>query len=85
LKLKINTETPTLNVIKMALKQKKNGRALGADNINPEILTADIDTAASILLPLFGKIRRQEKIQQDWKCGLILKIPKKGDRTKCSN
>jgi hypothetical protein len=87
LKLKINTEIPTLNEIKMALKQTKNGRASGVDNINPEILTANIDTTASVLLPLFGKIWRQEKILQDWKCGLIVKIPKKGDRTnnKCSN
>jgi hypothetical protein len=81
LKLKINTEIPTLNEIKMALKQTKNGRASGIDNINPEILTANIDTTASVLLPLFGKIWRQEKIPQDWKCGLIVKIPKKGDGT----
>jgi hypothetical protein len=65
LKLKINTEIPTINEIKTALKQTKNGRAPGVDNINPEMLTADIDTTASILLPLFGKIWRQEKIPQD--------------------
>jgi hypothetical protein len=54
-------------------------------NINPEILTADIDTTASILLSLFGKIWRQEKIPQERKCGQILRIPKKWDRTECSN
>jgi hypothetical protein len=87
LKLKISTETPTLNEIKTAMKQTKNGRAPGVDNtrVNPEILTADIDTTASILLSLFGKIWRQEKIPQDWKCGLIVKIPTKWDRTECSN
>jgi hypothetical protein len=31
LKLKISTETPTLNEIKTALKQTKNGRAPGVD------------------------------------------------------
>jgi hypothetical protein len=48
-------------------------------------LTANIDSTATILLPIFWKIWRQEKIPQDWKCGLIMKMPKKGDKTKCSN
>jgi hypothetical protein len=40
LKLKINTETPTLNEIKTPLKQTKNGRALGVNNIKEIELSA---------------------------------------------
>jgi hypothetical protein len=34
---------------------------------------------------LFEKIWQEEKVPKEWKEGIIVKIPKKGDTTNCSN
>ena len=40
---------------------------------------------ANILLPLFRDIWVKEQFPTDWKEGLIVKIPKKGDTSDCNN
>jgi hypothetical protein len=42
--------------IKKALKELRNGKAAGADNISPEVMKVDSDIIANILHPLFEKI-----------------------------
>jgi hypothetical protein len=59
------------------LKYLKLGKAPGLDNINPEILEVDLDTTPTVLLPLFEHIWETEKMPDDWKGGLLVKIPKK--------
>jgi hypothetical protein len=34
---------------------------------------------------IFKKIWEKEEIPRDWKEGIIVKVPKKGDLTECSN
>jgi hypothetical protein len=63
----------------------KNGKAAALDNIPVEVLTADPYAAADILLPLFHDIRQKEKLPKEWKEGIIIKVPKKGDLSKCRN
>ena len=60
----------------------KNGKAAGADNIPSEALKANIDTIVEMLYPLFARTWEGEELPADWKKG---KLPKKGDRSKCSN
>jgi hypothetical protein len=48
----------------------------GLDNINPEILRVDLDTTATVLLYLFEHIWETENMPDDWKEGLLVKIPK---------
>ena len=38
-----------------------------------------------MLHPLFEKIWNEGEMPNDWKCGLLIKIPKKGDTANCDN
>ena len=70
---------PSMKIeIQLALKQLKNGKAAGLDNINPVVLKVDTEITAEMLYPLLEKIWKEEKIPENWE-GLIIKIPKKGD------
>ena len=42
-------------------------------------------TTANILQPLFNTIWDRRKIPDDWNQGIIIKIPKKGALSECSN
>ena len=55
------------------------------DNIASEALKVDMGTSVEILFPLFKKIWEEEKIPSDWKKGLLIKLPKKGDLLECDN
>lgn len=83
--LKVNTNNITKLEIQKAIKSLKNNKAAGIDNIQPEMLKVDEKTSTEMLFGLFQKIWSEEKIPNAWKTGLLVKIPKKGDRTKCEN
>ena len=53
--------------------------------IPAEALKADINAATDILHNLFAKIWDEEKVPADWREGLVIKLPKKGDLSDCSN
>ena len=81
--LEIDCRPPTKEEIMKAIKKLKNGKAAGPDEIPSEALKADAEATAEMLLPLFRKIWEEEEIPHDWKEGHIIKIPKKGDLSKC--
>ena len=61
------------------LKSLKNGKAPGCGNILPEAWKEGGMVLAKVFhLPL-NKIWNEEDIPQDWKLGLLVKLPKKGD------
>ena len=62
----------------------RNGNAAGRYNIATELLKADMEIAATELEDLFEVICNTETIPGDWTKGMIVKIPKKGDTTKCT-
>ena len=84
-KLDIDCSPPTQNEILKAIKSLKNNKAPGIDNITAEVLKTDIRFATDWLFDLFYKIWNAETIPEDWCRGLIVKLPKKGDRTQCTN
>ena len=65
--------------IKNAIKDVKNGKAAGIENITLEMMKADIDTTVDVLHDLLSLIWEEERIPEDWCKGLIVKLPKKGD------
>ncbi|VDP24769.1 unnamed protein product [Schistosoma margrebowiei] len=69
----------------MAIRQIKSDKAAGPDNIPAEALKADVAATARILHILFNKICDEEQVPTDWKEGLLIKIPKKGDLSNCDN
>ena len=81
----VSTDYLTKDEIKRALKDLKANKATGGDNIAAEVLKADIETTASQMEKLFKVIWDTEEVPADWKEGLIVKLPKKGDLTQCGN
>jgi hypothetical protein len=65
---------------KKALKELRSGKAAGVDNIPPEVLKVDLDITANMLHPLFENIRNGDEMPNDWRCGLLIKIPKKDSK-----
>ena len=65
--------------VKQALKKTKMGRTPGIDGIPAELYKVDSDVAVKELTRLFKRIWHEEKIADQWKKGLIVKIPKRGD------
>ena len=83
--LPINCEPPTKEEIERAIKQQKSGKASGSDEIPVEALKADLIGSTNMLYDLFQDIWKEEAIPEEWKEGYIIKIPKKGDLSSCSN
>ena len=74
----VNDECITRQVIKQALENMKNGKAAGMDSITKELLKADIETTVCLLEDLFRTVWETEEIPEDWNCGLIVKLPRRG-------
>jgi len=83
--LPISIRPPSKREIVNAIKAMKNRKAAGADNIPAEVLKADPYISADILLPLFRDIWQKETFPKEWKEGIIIKVPEKGDLSQCRN
>ncbi|VDP26608.1 unnamed protein product [Schistosoma mattheei] len=83
--LPIDVGPPTIEEISMVIRQIKSSKAAGPYNIPTEALKADVEASAMILHILFNKIWDEEQVPKDWKEGLLIKIPKKGDLSNCDN
>ena len=62
----------------------KNGRIAGLDGIPTDALKAYVNTSVEMLYSLF-EIWEKEEIPAEWKEGYLIKIPKKGDLSRCDN
>ncbi|KAL0188422.1 hypothetical protein M9458_015521, partial [Cirrhinus mrigala] len=80
--LPIDCDKPSKAEIKKAIMLLKNGKAVGPDDIPAEAIKADIGTAVS---SLFSKIWEEERVPAEWKEGILIKLPKKGDLSSCNN
>ena len=83
-----NREMDTTEIrgeVKQALLKTKIGRTPGIDGIPAELYKADSDAAVKELTKLFKRIWHEEKIPDQWKKGLIVKILKRGDLKECEN
>ncbi|VDO66130.1 unnamed protein product [Schistosoma margrebowiei] len=69
----------------MAIRQVKSGKATGPNNIPAEALKSNIAVTTNMLHLLFKKIWEEEQVTMDWREGHLIKIPKKGDLSKCEN
>ncbi|VDP85510.1 unnamed protein product, partial [Schistosoma mattheei] len=69
--------------IRTEVRQIKSGKAAGPDNIPAEAVKSDIEVNTNMLYSLFKKIWEEEQVPTDRKEGHLVKIPKKGDLSKC--
>ena len=83
--LDISIEPPTKEEIVEAIRDLKNGKAPGQDQLNAELFKCHPELAAEIVLPLFAKVWNGEGIPSDWSKGVIIPIPKKGTLSDCNN
>ena len=83
--LPIDCNKPTREEIKKAITHMKNGKVAGPDGIPAEALKADVNTSVEMLYSLFEEIWEKEEIPAEWKEGYLIKIPKKGDLSRCDN
>jgi hypothetical protein len=81
--LPINCKPPSRGEIQRAIKQLKNGKAPGPDEIPAEALKTDPSIMVEILYNMFAKIWEEEEIPSEWKEGHPIKLPKKGDLGQC--
>ena len=81
----IDTGYPTKSEIKEAILRTKNCKAGGVDKIVAEMLKADVGTSTTILEKIFVKVWDGEEVPEDWKRGLIARVPKKGNLMDCGN
>ncbi|VDP39266.1 unnamed protein product [Schistosoma curassoni] len=58
--LPIDVNPPTKEEVRMAIRQIKNGKAVGPDNIPAEALISDIKVTTNMLYLLFKKIWEEE-------------------------
>ena len=63
----------------------RSGKAAGPDEIPAEAIKAEVETAVQMLYSLFSKIWEEEEVPAQWKEGIIIKLPEKGDLRDCSN
>ena len=71
-------DTPTVKEVEDAIRSLKNGKVTGIDAIHAEMLKVDLPTSVGVLSPFFNEVWEREEIPEDWRNGLIVKIPKKG-------
>ena len=79
--LRISCNKPTKAEIKKPIMTLRNGKAAGPDEIPAEAIKADMETATvtNMLHSLFSKIWEKEEVPAQWKEGIVIKLPKKGD------
>ena len=83
--IQVNCGRISKEEIKRAIKKLKLGKAPGFDNIPPDILKADVSATAELLYGLLNKIWDTEEIPSEWKAGLLVKLPKKGNLSDYKN
>ena len=85
IELPISCEKPTKAEIKKAIMALSNGKAAGPDGIPADAIKADTETTTSVLHSLFSKIWEKGEVPAQWREGIVMKLPKKGDLRDCNN
>lgn len=80
----IDTSPPTIEDVKRAVAKLKNNRAAGPDSLPSEFFKACPDLTTYIW-PHIREAWMSCKFPTEWKEGVIITLPKKGDLTECRN
>ncbi|VDP63248.1 unnamed protein product [Schistosoma curassoni] len=74
----ITVTPPTIEEIRMAIRQIKSGKAAAPDNIPTEALKSHIELTSKMPNIQFRKIQKSDQLPTNWKGGYLVKIIKKG-------
>uniref|UniRef100_A0A7I5E8S3 Reverse transcriptase domain-containing protein n=1 Tax=Haemonchus contortus TaxID=6289 RepID=A0A7I5E8S3_HAECO len=83
--LEVNTGYITKEEVSAAIECLKNRKSPGLDEISAELLKAGSTVVVEKLVKLFNRCWSQGEVPEDWRRGVIVKIPKKGNLSDCSN
>ena len=75
----------TENEVKKAVDKLKNNKSPGIDEIPAELLKNGGETLIYKLTNLCNLCWGKQHVPEDWKKGVIIKLPKKGDLSSCGN
>ena len=81
----IDTSPFSMDEILDARKSLKNGKCPGEDLIASEMVKVMEEDGLEALQQLFNDILENECVPSDWRRGIIVCVPKKGDLSQCSN
>ena len=73
----MNTDKISKAEIKSAIKSLRIGKVAGVDSIPPEAIRVGGEVSMEALHSLLNKIWRQEEIPDEWRKGLLVKLPNK--------
>ncbi len=82
--LQVKMDKITVDEVEQALKKLKSGKAAGQDQIPAELLKHGGTSMIQVLTQLMNRCW-EEQIPDEWCQGMIVKLPKKGNTTYCSN
>ena len=71
--------------VQSAIRKLKNNKSAGMDNILAEYLKGGGDVMLRTLTNICNRVWKLEEVPEDWKNGIIIPLPKKGDLTRCTN
>jgi len=74
-----------LEEVQRAVSSLINNETPGVDEISAEMLKRGKETVAEQLAELFNMIWQDLEVPEDWKKGVIIKLPKKGSLKDCNN
>ncbi|KAK1791378.1 hypothetical protein P4O66_013384 [Electrophorus voltai] len=83
--LVVNLYLITIEETKVAIRTLKANKAPGLDEIATEMLKHGGDAIANTLTVLFNKCWQDQSVPSDWRKGVIVKLPKKGNNADCNN
>ncbi|KAK3082656.1 hypothetical protein FSP39_001610 [Pinctada imbricata] len=75
LELDIDISDITGEEIRIAIRKQKNNKAAGSNNIQAEMMKESENTSVEVLHILFNSIWKEEKVPEQWKEGIIVKLP----------
>uniref|UniRef100_W6NBN1 Endonuclease-reverse transcriptase HmRTE-e01 n=1 Tax=Haemonchus contortus TaxID=6289 RepID=W6NBN1_HAECO len=83
--LEVNTGYITKEEVSAAIECPKNRKSSGLEEISAELLKAGSTVVVEKLVKLFNRCWSQGEVPEDGRRGVIVKIPKKGNLSDCSN
>lgn len=83
--LDVNMEDINTAEVMAAIRRLKNNKAPGIDQISAEMLKAGGDGAVRRIAKLLNACWNGECVPSDWRKGVIVKLPKKGNLADCNN
>ncbi|KAK1802256.1 hypothetical protein P4O66_021914 [Electrophorus voltai] len=83
--LVVNLDLITIEETKVAIRTLKANKAPGLDEIAPEMLKYGGDAIVNALTVLLNKCWQDQSVPSDWRKGVIVKLPKKGNTADCNS